>query len=98
MDGVVTLETLRAQRAAVLEIAHRRGARAVWVVGSVARGQATPASDVDFLVEFEPGRSLLDQVHLVDELAALLGTRVEVIAKGGLLERDQDILAEAVPL
>jgi predicted nucleotidyltransferase len=62
------------------------------------RGDATPDSDVDFLVEFEPGRSLLDQAHLIDELAALLGTRIEVVAKGGLLERDHHILVEAVPL
>jgi uncharacterized protein len=95
---VMTLETLRERRAEVLEIARRRGAKAVWVFGSVARGEATPASDIDFLVEFEPGRSLLDQVHLIDELGSLLGTPVEVVAKGGLLERDHHILAEAVPL
>jgi predicted nucleotidyltransferase len=95
---VVTLEMIRERRAEVLETARRRGARAVWVVGSVARGEATADSDVDFLVEFEPGRSLLDQVHLIEELGALLGTRVDVVAKGGLLERDGDILAEAIPL
>jgi uncharacterized protein len=95
---VMTLETLRERRAEVLEVARRRGAKAVWVFGSVARGEATPASDIDFLVEFEPGRSLLDQVHLIDELGSLLGTPVEVVAKGGLLERDHHILAEAVPL
>ena len=95
---VMTLETLREGRAEVLEVARRRGAKAVWVFGSVARGEATPASDIDFLVEFEAGRSLLDQVHLIDELGSPLGTPVEVVAKGGLLERDHHILAEAVPL
>jgi predicted nucleotidyltransferase len=67
-------------------------------VGSVARGDATAASDVDLLVEFEPGRSLLDQVHLIADLEALLGRRVDVVAEGGLLDRDGHILAEAVPL
>lgn len=95
---MVTLETLRERRDEVLEIARRRGARTVWVFGSVARGEASPGSDVDFLVEFEPGRSLLDQVHMIDELGLLLGTRVDVVAKGGLLDRDHHILAEAVPL
>ena len=95
---MVALETLRERRDELLEVAQRRGGKAVWVFGSVARGEATPASDIDFLVEFEPGRSLLDQVHLMDELGFLLGARVDVIAKGGLLERDGDILAEAVRL
>jgi predicted nucleotidyltransferase len=53
---------------------------------------------VDFLIEFEPERSLFDQVHLIDELSTVLGTRVDVIARGGLLDRDQRILGEAVPL
>jgi predicted nucleotidyltransferase len=94
----MTLETVLARRAELLEVAQRRGARAVWIFGSVARGDASPDSDIDFLVEFEPGRSLLDQVHLIDELGSLLGTRVDVVAKGGLLPRDHHILAEAVPL
>ena len=94
----MTLEAVQERRAEVLEIARRRGVRAVWVFGSVARGEATAGSDVDFLVEFEPGRSLLDQVHLIDELGSLLGARVDVVARGGLLDRDHHILAEAVPL
>jgi uncharacterized protein len=73
-------------------VAQRRGARAVWIFGSVARGDASPESDVD------PGRSLLDHVHLIDKLGSLLGTRGDVVAKGGLLARDHHILAEAVPL
>jgi predicted nucleotidyltransferase len=93
-----TLDTLRERRDELLEVARRRGAKAVWVFGSVARGETNPTSDVDFLIEFEPGRSLLDQVHLIDELGAVLGTRVDVVARGGLLERDQHIVAEAVPL
>ena len=58
----------------------------------------SPNSDVDFLVEFEPGRSLLDQAHMIDELGLLLGTRVDFVAKSGLLDRDNHILAEAIPL
>jgi len=94
----ITLESLHAWRDKMLEIACRRGAAAGLVIGSIARGDSTPSSDIDSLVEFEPGRSLFDQVHLIDELCAVLGTRVDVVAGGGLLERDQHIVAEAVPL
>lgn len=93
-----TLQDLRRVRAAVLEAATRRGARRVRVFGSVARGDDTDSSDIDLLVEFEPGRSLLDQVHLIDDLQLLLGRRVDVVAEGGLLPRDAHIHAEAVPL
>jgi predicted nucleotidyltransferase len=99
MDRVeITLDTLRRRRDELLEVARRRGAKELWVIGSVARGDAGPSSDVDFLIEFEPGRSLLDQVHLIDELGAVLGTRVDVVARGGLLDRDGHIVDEAVSL
>ncbi len=93
-----TLDDLRMCRNAILAAASRRGAHSVRVFGSVARGDATTVSDVDLLVQFERGRSLLDQVHLIADLETLLGKRVDVVAEGGLLERDAHILAEAVPL
>ena len=68
------------------------------VFGSVARGEAAEGSDVDLLVRFDPGRSLFDQVHLGNELADLLGVRVDLVAEGGLLDRDRHILDEAVPI
>lgn len=95
---ISSMEDLRRSREAILAAARRRGARSVRVFGSVARGDATPGSDVDLLVTFAPGRSLFDQVHLISDLEALLGTRVDVVAEGGLLDRDAHILAEAVPL
>lgn len=54
--------------------------------GSVARGEATVDSDIDFLVEFEPGSSLLDLIHLEEALCDLLGVDVDVISLGALLE------------
>jgi predicted nucleotidyltransferase len=51
----ITLESLHARRDELLEIARRRGATAVWVIGSIARGDPTLSSDIDFLVAFEPG-------------------------------------------
>jgi uncharacterized protein len=76
----------------------RHRARSIAVFGSVARGEDTGASDVDFLVEFEPGSSLLDLIHLEEALAELLGVGVDVISTGALLERDDEIRRDAVPL
>lgn len=74
------------------------GGRSIAVFGSVARGEAVPASDVDFLVEFEPGRSLLDLIHLEDAIADLLRCSVDVISAGALLDRDVEIRHDALLL
>ena len=68
----------------ILELATRHGARNVRVFGSMARGDATPASDVDFLVDVEPGRTLLDVIALEQDLEDLLGRSVDVVTDGGL--------------
>lgn len=85
-------------REAIRAVARRHGARSIALFGSVARGDETAESDLDFLVEFEPGRSLFDLLHLQDELGELLGGPVDVVAAGGLKDRDEDIRREAVPL
>ena len=93
------LQQVRAQREAILRVADRYGARRVRLFGSVARGQAHPASDVDVLVDMEPGRSLLDLVGLEQDLRELLGCSVDVVVEGGLSSYLEDrILREAVPL
>ena len=51
---MVTLDALKEKREDILRLAGQWGARDVRVFGSVARGDASPSSDVDFLVEFEP--------------------------------------------
>jgi uncharacterized protein len=67
--------------------------------GSVARGDARPDSDVDILVEFEPGRSLLDHAGLMLYLSELLGGKADVVTDRGLRPRIRDrVLLEAVPL
>lgn len=77
-SGDITLEDLRARRDEIARIAKKRGATSLRVFGSVARGEATPSSDVDFLVELEPGRSLLDLAGLQVDLQELLGRPVDV--------------------
>lgn len=98
-SAVLTLESLRALRAEILDAAARNGAYGVRVYGSVARGQATATSDVDFLVEFESGRSLFDLGGLVADLEDLLGCSVDVATPGALQPRMKDrVLADAVEL
>ncbi len=93
------IETLHAHRRAILELAARHGARNVRVFGSIARGEDRPDSDVDLLVDVEPGRSLLDVIALEQDLEALLGRPVDVQTDGGLSPYlQQRILAEAAAL
>ncbi|MBL8747402.1 MAG: nucleotidyltransferase family protein [Phycisphaerae bacterium] len=75
---------LHQHRESILRIAQSRGARRIRVFGSVARGDAHPGSDLDLLVDLEPGRSILDQVGLQLELQDLLGRRVDIVVEGGL--------------
>ena len=92
-----TMAQLARLRAEILAAAARHGATNVRVFGSVARGEADRASDVDFLVDFEPGRSLLDLAGLLVELEDLLGHPVDVVTEPGLKARiRQRVLAEAV--
>ena len=87
------------KRDQVLRIAERYGASRIRVFGSVARGDADEASDIDFLVELEAGRSLLDLGGLQFELETLLGRSVDVVTERGLKARVRDrILREAVPM
>jgi predicted nucleotidyltransferase len=87
------------KREEILELAARHGARAVRVFGSVARGDASEASDLDLLVDMEAGRSLLDQVAFWQDVEELLGFEVDVITERGLSPYLRDrILAEAQPL
>ncbi len=85
-------------RSQILALAAAHKARSVAVFGSVARGDDNAGSDVDLLVEFEEGSSLFDLMRLEDALSALLGCRVDVVAAGALLQRDEDIRRDLVPL
>lgn len=96
---MVTMDALKAKREEILRVARQWGARDVRVFGSVARGDVGPTSDVDFLVEFEPGRSLLDHGGLLMDLQELLGCEVDVVSEGGMRPRFRDrVLREAIPL
>jgi len=51
------------------------------VFGSFARGEECPDSDLDLLVDLEPGRDLLDIVAIKQDLEALLGRKVDVVTE-----------------
>ncbi len=92
-------DILKANAEAIQRIARAHGAVRLQVFGSFVTGGATDASDLDLLVELEPGRSLLDLVGLKEDLEALLGRQVDVVEEGGLNPYLRDrILREAVPL
>jgi uncharacterized protein len=79
-----TFELVRAKREEIQRIAANHGARNVRVFGSVARGDARPDSDVDFLIDVEPVTSSWFLAGLIQDLESLLGRRVEVVTERGL--------------
>ena len=88
-------ELLEANRDEILRIAAKHGARNVRIFGSVARGEATEQSDVDFLVD----RSLLDRAGLLVDLEELLGRKVDVATERVLKPRIRDrVFREAVSI
>jgi predicted nucleotidyltransferase len=100
MSAVIALEDrVKAKRQEILAAAARWGAHNVRIFGSVARGEASPESDVDVLVDLEPGRSLFDLGGLLMDLQDLLGCKVDVVTEEGLHWYIRDrVLREAVPL
>jgi hypothetical protein len=92
-------ESLNRKREEILGLASKYGAYNVRVFGSVARGESDAHSDIDFLVDMESGRSLLDLGGLLMELQALLGCPVDIVTEKGLRQRIRErVLSEAVPL
>ena len=90
---------LKTRKDEILAIARKNGAYDVRVFGSVARGEARPGSDIDFLVKLEAGRSLLDLARLLRELQTLLDLPVDVVTEAGLRARIRSqVLKEAHPL
>jgi len=77
----------------------RYSARDVRAFGSVGRREADERSDVDFLVEVEPGRSLFDLGALLMDLRDLIGCEVDIVTDDGMHERmRQRVLRDALAL
>ncbi len=92
-------EKLQQQKASILDIAKHYHATNVRVFGSVVRGEAREDSDIDLLVDFLPGSTLLDQVGMIDALSVTLGRKVDIVSERALNKHiRQRVLQEAVTL
>lgn len=90
---------LRQQKDSILAIAHDYHADNLRVFGSVLRGEEREDGDIDLLVDFLPGSTLLDQAGLVEALSNALGRKVDVVSAKALSKYLKSrILQEALPL
>jgi hypothetical protein len=94
----MNLQQLKERREVIIEIASRNRAFNVAVFGSVARGEQTDESDVDFLVDFLPGSTLVDEYRLEKQLSDYLSVSVDLVPRAGLKDRDSHIREESVIL
>ena len=92
-----TLQTLRQRREEILAIAARHGAHSVRLFGSVARGDAVAASDVDLLVDFDKPIGLFHFLRVQRRIEEILGSRVDLVMRDAVKRQLRDrIFAEAV--
>jgi len=92
-------QLLREKSAQIQEIAAKHGARSIRVFGSVARGQAGPESDIDFLVDTAPTTSSWFPAGLILDLEEILGRHVQIVTENGLNPHLRDrVLREAIHL
>ncbi len=92
--GGPTGRIVTAKRQEIAEVLTRHGVSNPRIFGSVARGDERPGSDLDLMVEFAPGTSLLDIIGIQLELEDLLGVPVDLVPTSGLKER---VRASAAP-
>ncbi len=90
---------VRTKRDEIIVLASRFGIKDIRIFGSVARHETHEGSDIDFLVEFSPGTSLLTHAAFQRELTELLGCNVDVASVHGLKEQIRhSVIQDAVPL
>jgi len=95
----ITLNDLRNKREHINIIARKHGAGNIRVFGSISRGEEGPDSDIDFLIDFEEDRSLLDLVGLKLELEELLGHKVDLVTESAMHRLiSVKVKKEAIPL
>lgn len=95
--GLLPLRALvEAHRDEIKAVAARHGSLRVGTFGSVARGAESADSDIDFLSDFEAGRSLFDLMRLEDDLGTMLDRGVDVVEVKALKRRDNDLRADTI--
>jgi uncharacterized protein len=99
MHLALLYERLQQQKACVMDIANHYHAVNIRVFGSVVRGEEREDSDIDLMVDFLPGSTLLDQVGLINALSTVLGRKVDIVSERALNKYlRQSVLQEAVAL
>jgi len=92
-------DVIHENRAEILKLAAKHGARNVRLFGSVSRDEEESKSDIDILVDLDSDRSLMDLGGLVMDLEDLLGRKVDLVTEQGLHWYIRDkVLKEAVRL
>ncbi|MDY6952126.1 MAG: nucleotidyltransferase family protein [Thermodesulfobacteriota bacterium] len=90
---------IREQRENILKIAKAHGATNLKIFGSYARGDEQAGSDIDLLIELEPGRSLLDIIAIKQDIEDMINRRVDVVTAGALSPYiREEIVKEAIAL
>ena len=96
---MTSVSQLKNKRDEIIKIAASHGARNLRVFGSRARGEASSKSDLDLLINLEPGRSLLDLIAIKQDLEDLLGCAVDVVTEDAVSPHIRDqVLQDAVSL
>jgi uncharacterized protein len=92
-------QILKEKRLEILKIAKTYGASNIRIFGSVARGEANSNSDIDFLMDIESGKNLLNRISLIQDLEDLLGCKVDIAKPENLHESIKEkVLQEAISL
>jgi uncharacterized protein len=95
----LNLTHLRQYKAEILASCQKYHASNIRVFGSVARNEATETSDVDFLVDMPKSQSILQRIHLKQDLEEILACHVDVVRADSLPDLIvEQVLQEACPL
>ena len=86
MNQTLQLGETHIDNPSLAEVCRRYGVKELSLFGSAVRGEMRPESDIDIMVEFEPGVriGLIKFESLVEELESLAGRRVDLVTKRGL--------------
>ncbi len=96
---ISSLDALREKKADILQSARKYGASNIRIFGSLARGEADEKSDIDFLIDLAPGRSLLELAGFIAALQEITGSRVDVVPSDCIKTRIREkVLREAIAL
>ena len=81
----------------IISVLVKFGIKKILIFGSYARNEATPNSDLDLIVEFPEGTSLIDHIGIEFELSEALNMKIDLLSQNGISPYIKDqIMKEAV--